>query len=903
MNVWEVCEFSDEIKFGKLDRKTFAVELYEVLSGQASDVYQDPAKFLTNTYLTSDMRRLLSGALVRLARNEGNAVYILDTEFGGGKTHSLLLLYHIFGNPDLGNNYIRSYGIDKEYGILEVPSVRVIAIDCRRMEKNTLWGQLAHIASKYDIMKDFDLQKIPPKNVDLIKALFDAPTLILIDELPIYLVNAAAEKVGDTNLMELTLNFLTVLISAVSTSEKTMLVLTLTGKQSLYERYVEEVKKRIKKAELQERVEGVHDYFSSSVSRQAQYLVPVRDLEIYEVIRRRLVKKIKDANAREVVDSYYNYYLEKGLIDDPNYRKKMEMAYPFHPFLIDVLHERVATIEKFNRTRGALWLLATILHRIYRDKAECSFVTAGDIPLEDATIRDALTSQLDRSSYINAVNTDVIEKAKQLDERKNIKIARRMARSIFLYSLIATAKISGIRPGQIKLAVCRPGEDPSIVDEILYEMEREFWYLRKEGSEYYFWIDPGINKVIYDYKKEVTEEDIRDKMLSTLKKLFKGGNGFRIVWDPDDLDDSSEFRIFVSLKPLSKDEIEGILNITPTGKPREYKNNLVFVFPDKDLLEDVWRSAREVCAIEKAEKDERIKQDRTKIKELRNRKNDAEGSLTASCESAFIKIAYPRIGGGGIEPEEIHPLIDEKKRRGPKNLTELALKHLRDRMKLIDALNPESILDVSLVKNELKRSGYVRVSEIYEAFRRDRRLPFVASGEAIITAVKKGVEESKFGYADKLEEVNGKFRAKIGKSVSISWDGFVIHKDLVYEEIVKPPVKSGPPSGEVVVEPIAPPRPKKNRWEVEVRSINSLKDSLSKLVIVKTLGNIETALSVKIMAEGDEIEIRSNLSNVNRLKNFLDRLSEYYPQAQISGTIKIESEEDVSDELKNYGLI
>ena len=307
-NVWEVCEFSDEIKYGKLDRKKFAVELYDVLSGKADEAYLDPKKFLENTYLTSDMKELLVGALKRLAKNEGSAVYVLDTEFGGGKTHSLLLLYHVFRNRDLGTQCIQRYGIGKEYGILEVPEVDVIAIDCRRMEKETLWGELAHTFGKYEALEKYDLRGIPPTNIDEIRNLFTKPTLILIDELPVHLVTASAVKVGDTNLMELTLNFLIVLNSTVSTTNNTLLVLTLTGKQSMYERYTEAVKKRLKekeKSEILDTIEAVHEHFTSSVSRQAQFLIPV-SVEIYKVIQKRLVKTFNnESEVERVVEAFY----------------------------------------------------------------------------------------------------------------------------------------------------------------------------------------------------------------------------------------------------------------------------------------------------------------------------------------------------------------------------------------------------------------------------------------------------------------------------------------------------------------------------------------------------------------------------------------------------------------------
>jgi len=900
-SVWEVCEFSDEIKYGKLDRKKFAVELYDVLSGEADEAYLDPEKFFRNTYLTSDMKALLVGALRRLARNEGSAVYVLDTEFGGGKTHSLLLLYHVFRNRDLGTRYIRQYGIDEEYGILEVPEVDVAAIDCRRMEKGTLWGELAHALGKYEALERSDLRKTPPQNIDEIRNLFTKPTLILVDELPIHLVTASAEKVGDTNLMELTLNFLTVLSSAVSTANNTLLVLTLTGKQSMYEKYVEAVKKRLKgreESKVLDAIEAVHEHFTSSVSRQAQFLIPVRDVEIYKVIQKRLIKSFSRANeVRRVVEAFHKYYDEKGLISDPRYtRDVMEAVYPFHPFLIDVLHERVATIDKFNRTRGALWLLSLVLHYIYRNKIDCKLVTTGDVPLDDPTVRDALTSQLGRSEYISVVNTDVIEKARRLDEHRNVRFAERVARTIYLCSLIEAAKIPGVKPYEIKFAICGPGEDPNTVDEILLEMEREFWYLYKRNGAYYFWKEPGINKVIYDYKKEVTDEEVENKITSTLKSLFKAKDKVKVVWDRDELEDEEDLRIFVSPEPLTEEDIESILSTTPSGKPRAYKNSIIFVCPDKDLLEEAKNSAREVCAIEKAQKDERIKPDRARVKELRGRLESAKGELTACCFDAFLNVGYTLAGSGAVRIEDI-PIADESARKA-RNLADVVVNYLRGKRQLLESISPEAVLDqvieqVDAISKEFEK-GCVKVEEIYKTIRRDRRLPYILSGSAVIEAVNSGVKKGLFGYADELEEVDGKFKAKIGEEVKASWDGYIIRKDLVHVEPPKQPVEPPKPIGKSVV--------LKQTYKIPIDGYDELASTLNVIPILKVSGSVKCDMSVAIEADGDTISIKSDLSDVNRIKRLMESIRSTYGQIKVSGKLEISSEEDISEELKDYGL-
>ena len=122
--------------------------------------------------------------MLRLKEGTGQPVHVLDTSFGGGKTHSLVLLYHIFKNKDLGTKYISNYNFKKQYNIDKVPDASLACIDCRRITKKTLWWEIANSLGKYDAFKKFDDSKIPPDNIGDIKALFEEPILLMIDELP-----------------------------------------------------------------------------------------------------------------------------------------------------------------------------------------------------------------------------------------------------------------------------------------------------------------------------------------------------------------------------------------------------------------------------------------------------------------------------------------------------------------------------------------------------------------------------------------------------------------------------------------------------------------------------------------------------------------------------------------------
>lgn len=902
-NVWQVCEFNDDIKFGRLDPSRFAVELHSVLDGTADPIYTDPKLFLSNTYPTANMRYILKEALRRLSSRGGQPVFILDTEFGGGKTHTLLLLYHVFRDRKLGTDYIRELGIDKEVDVLEVPEARVVAIDCRRVKRKTLWGELADALGRYEDFKDEDSQVRPVLDIGKIKALLDSPTLILIDELPDYLLKASAEKVGDVTLSDLTLSFILNLISAVASSKNSMLIISLTGKQSLYERYVQKFKDSYQRFVTSNRIEELYEKTTEAFSRQAQYIVPIEKSEISMVIRKRLIKSIKDENSlKKVVDAYYNYYREKGILIDPAYRERLENAYPFHPFLIDVLYDRVSTIEDFNKTRGMLRLLSMVLHRIYKDRADCKIVSTGDIPLDDREIEDELTSRLGRGELRPVIKTDCIDKARAMDRKRQVKLVEKIARTIYIYSLIGATKISGIRPGEIKLAVGQPGIDPALVDDILKEMEESFWYLKSEAGTYYFDKEPNINKIIHDYKGEVKPNEAREAIRETLKSLLPETRGVKcIIWEREKLsDDPDSLKLFaVDYTDLERSNeanvAEEILENRSEGGVRRYRNTIVMILPDRDGIEALLNSAIMLRAVEKAKMDERIKLDRDKLKKINEKLETAKGHLIADCRNVYSRIAYPRVGDGKLYIDDIgRNDIDFGRKH---NITEAVLSYLRKQGKLVEELEPAVIQDILEAEKIEKR---IRVEEIYDLFKSDRRKPFILDGSVLLNAIKRGTQQGLFGYAEELIEKEGRYVASL-KSPDIKWEGWIISREAVYVE-VREQEKSE--EKRPVIEPSQIQQqiqPKLYDYNLRCRDLDEVLDLLKKLRILTIGRNLNMKLELSLSNDsGDTMSITSKLKRISELESLLNTLKSigYFG----SGVLLISSQEDLSEELEKYGI-
>jgi hypothetical protein len=629
-----------------------------------------------------------------------------------------------------------------------------------------------------------------------------------------------------------------------------------------------------------------------SLSRQAQYMVPMEKEEVAQVLKKRLIKSIKELEREEVIKRYYEYLVDKRVVDDIKYRQRLKESYPFHPFLIDILYDRVSTIEAFNKTRGIFRLLSLMLHRIYRDRMECKLLSPGDILLEDSEIMEELTNRLDRGSFRPVIETDCIEKAGRLDQRRSVPIVRRVSRTIFLYSLIGAERVSGALPRDIKLGACYPGIDPGLVDEVLEEIDREFWYLKVEGGTYYFHTEPNINKIIYDYMGEVSDDEIRDVISKKIQELLGHTLNIKVVvWDSDGLEDGPEIKLMVvdyrGLRPGDEKAIvEGLLERRDGGKIREYRNTIVFLLPDLNAVQSLENSARMLCAVKKAVKDQRIVLDKEKVKRLKEREGRCEENLRIDCMNVYSKIAFPRVGDGQIAIDDLHGLD------GKANLTSVVFEKLKRVGKLIPEsarLNPEELARILQVNKTMK------VGDIYEMFCKDRTKPFILSGETILETVKAGVIRGEFGYAEILEERDGKYPAVIRRSLpNVGWDGWLVEKQLVQaprSQTQEEAIETITGRQDTLVDVVKP-------LPGVSFQIGSLKESLKRIAEVRALSPGKTfsvELRLEIHDENHRIrmvlecsEWRALSSDVERLLNLIDKAGKY----TVSGYIKVTSEDE-----------
>jgi hypothetical protein len=298
-----------DIREGNLDESVFAADLAEVSLGTGRVVYTNSSLFFEKTYFTAGLSNIAERVIKGLNGNEDgeNRVISLQTGFGGGKTHTLITLYHLANAgsniPDIVKENIKTEPAYSKANIAVFTNTTNDPVQGRKVDGlhiRTIWGELAYqLGGKelYEKIKDNDDQRVAPKGLFFDILNDAAPSLILIDELADYCVAASGVQVGDSTLSDQTISFMQELTESVAKVKKSVAVITLPAS-------VQEVANSPKAAAILQSLEG-------RVNRVGADTRPVAEEEIFEVIRYRLFEGIGDAAVTKgVLESYRNMYSE-----------------------------------------------------------------------------------------------------------------------------------------------------------------------------------------------------------------------------------------------------------------------------------------------------------------------------------------------------------------------------------------------------------------------------------------------------------------------------------------------------------------------------------------------------------------------------------------------------------------
>jgi predicted AAA+ superfamily ATPase len=603
---------------GTFQQSEFAADLTAVRSGKATPEYGDAKAFYERTFITEGMGRLLTQVAQRLNGKGGEPVIQLQTAFGGGKTHTLLAVYHLASRKCPLGDLVGIPALLDHAGLLDVPQAQIAVLDGTahapgqpwkqgKQAVRTLWGELAWQLGKaegYAMVKEADESGTSPGKDVLIDLLSRfAPCVVLLDELVVYIRQFVESQALSGGTYDSNLSFIQSLTEAAKLVPNAVVLASLpeSDSQAGGPRGISALKA----------LEAVFN-------RVQALWKTVAPEEAFEIVRRRLFEKIRDAKARDqVCRAFADAYVAEGSkvpqeTQESRYFDRMMQSYPIHPEVFAQLYEEWTTIDGFQRTRGVLKLMAKVIFRLWQDDNKDLMILPGSLPLYDGSARNELIYYLgpgwdpvmDRDIDGERAETTVLE-AKET-RFGSVQAARRVARTVFLSSAPSSVNIRpgtrGVGRASILLGCLQPGQTSSLYSDALNRLSDQLHYMSSSGDKsqdstrYWFDTKANLRREMEERKKRFEDKnEVRGRMAEVVKKLTAGAtffDGTHIFTPHSDVPDDGALRLVV-MPPeqfYSREEprlaTEGVLDYVRNNgaKPRYRGNRLLFLAPDHGAL-------------------------------------------------------------------------------------------------------------------------------------------------------------------------------------------------------------------------------------------------------------------------------------------------------------------------------
>ncbi len=781
--IYDLCRPRADILEGTIVEAGFAADLAQVLSGEATPEYGDAARFFANTYPTRGLKKLLADVSKRLSGREGGASanYRLDTSYGGGKTHGLIALVHAaqgmrgvedpeeFVNPELlPEGPVRVAAFDGEHA--DPANGRTLEGDLRAY---TPWGELAYaLAGRegYERVRQSDRERTAPGASTLRELFGGEPTLILLDELAIYL-----RKAGKFNRGQLTA-FMSSLSSAVEGSANACVVYTLAiGKDhEAIDAYMDE---------HNEIAEAWDEMFKTS-ARKATPLNPTEEDETVHVLRRRLFESVDEARIGEVVDAYAELWRRSreslsGEAVLPETVESFRAGYPFHPEVLETLTAKTATLNNFQRVRGMLRLLGKAVGQLWSERpGDAAAIHLHHIDPGHEPIRDEIFTKLGQHAYRPAISGDIssgVGAGRALAEEIDAAHFEGMppcteyvARTVLLHSLAFNEGLKGVAPDQLRFSMLGPGIDLPFIDDARERFVARSAYLDdRPGAPMRFSVEANLLHLVRQEMGHVDRGEAREQLKDQIRDIFVDhvfqavhfpGGPFDL---PDDVGDgrprlavmSYDGSSVVGTDKAEKDPPRLVERFYARKgghgqATRERRNNLVFVVADGGHVEAMQAAMRRRLALRALVREDRLrnlaKYQREQLRELEKR---SVTDLAVAIQTCYRHIFYPSRGGGAGQTDLAHTSIEEPKASfRPGAGQAQVVRVLQDLGKLRRQSDgpdsPRYLRDVTPLKNK----GEMTTAEFRDQFRRNTKLPILIGDDVFIRGIRTGVEQKYFVY-------------------------------------------------------------------------------------------------------------------------------------------------------------
>ncbi|MEM4500619.1 MAG: DUF499 domain-containing protein [Thermofilaceae archaeon] len=771
---YQVVKPREDLRRGiPLDASAFAIHLDQVIDGRAPAEYCDPKLFFARTYLTVQFRKLTIEVLRRLSGDVvGTSPGInLTTQFGGGKTHFLALLYHLLRAGDVAREWPGVAELLQESGLSSIPKARVCVFIGNRFDflvgsgtegepkRKTPWGDLAWQLggwALYQQVREHDERGVVPGGEIIQKVFTGAPTLILMDEVMSFI--RRTREAGDPyrRLGSQFYSFLDVLTREIAGAKNVVLVISLP--LSEYEMTPED--------------ESEFQRLSKLLDRLSKAVILSEHIEIAEIVRRRLFEDLGDQKEIRRTAKAYADWIRQHKKHLPEWfpveqaEKVFEATYPFHPTVLSVFERKWQSLPRFQRTRGILRLLALWVSHAWREGYQEGFldplITLGTAPLKDPNFRAAVFEQLGENLE-EAILSDIAGEeahAVRMDREasghtKRLRLHQKVATTVFFEACGGQTRNEATLP-EVRLAVCGPDVEIGEVENVLSDLNQRCYYLEAHGTAYVIKRRPKLNKILADRKAALSgpeaEQLVQEKVRQAIREVFRSGLKLERHYfpeSPSDVPDTCSLRLVILAPEICWDNSERAkttefihhLLHEYAGRGRTYKSSLIFVVAESSA--PLSNEARTIIALESLEdpaEQRRLGLEEEQVRELRDKKRLSEQQLKELVWRVYRYVVL-------LDKHDTLRVVD---------------------LGLINSSTGDSLADVIIAR--LKHDGIVEdrvapdflvrkwppafeeewsTASVRDAFFASPEFPRLLNPETLRETIAQGVRDKKFGYASK----------------------------------------------------------------------------------------------------------------------------------------------------------
>ena len=732
---------SGDLKFkpwlSSFSPEIFEVDFSDVIKGRGASMYLKPEEFFENTFLTPRMKDVLQWCLARTCGLNNKGIVYLATGFGGGKSHLLTLLYHVFRSKKVPDEQILA-----EISLEHVPDAKVVPVDGHNLT--------------FPMSKSKDLKDYVAATKDDILAALGAegkPVIMLVDEFVVYLAKLTEEQQRQE------IANLHTLIEAVKSTRNCVLVMTSPRGSAVYGKESEQLDAIIEMSRKEEGAVGI----AALLGRVTQPIVPVEKEDFVSIIKTRLVDSIDPDIAKEVENNLGRRFS----IGFTGY-------YPFHPLLIDVLYNRVSLYPGFQKTRDALKVIALAIKGLLLNKEKAAYyvLSPSDLLFDDPDAKAILTNEkVFGSNLEQAVTQDVVKSAKAADNGKAYGRFGRVASAVFMYSLHPEP----VKRGAVVKDVFQCLTDAMSEDDVKQILEKFYSdyssFMWLEGGKYLFKARQNVPNMIKLRANQVRPEEILKYVENDI---------YRTVFE--EAGEECTFYRFSSyiagpntinaVVCMYWDNVE-VITSSVLSINADKKNTAVVLIPSKEQKGTLEWYAKLVLGAERVLKE--VKGEKALQEEAKKLKDMNEANALQQFKGMYVKAKF--LQGTAIRETTLDPT------KGT-TLGEVLVKRLTEVQKVVDVANV-SPKDYLMPLLGTRKAVQMRV--LFGDVETMTIIPF-ATRNGLRSVIQKGVYEGVVGLAEGIlpgeDKLTGRERVHFRESVVVN-DGDTIVTATYAQELLE----------------------------------------------------------------------------------------------------------------------